>query len=531
MSSVNDTPGRRRHPLTVDEHLYSTRRDEDPAPRGHVYARDQYAVSSALGDSGRDSTATTTTTGTGTAVGTGGYSARLRSYQRYHDDEQQNQAFPTTGVDSQEYRSRLAVRPEGLQRSADRGSASTVSTAIRWPCGLLTPFQPTLRQSATGFPLRSSINDDRFRPLDSGVNNHHEFQAYHLPPPHPGYPTHEHRPSTGAGSHRAFPPSAVSSPRSLAPQQASYSPHLGLPTHLPAPHHFTGRPLSARERLDSIAGNPSFGSATALSTWDHPRSSWQSTASNGGGGISWPRQEVEGSSTAGSVTRRGTGYPDSGSYEYELGSHVRSAGLAPSSVGLSGGNSNERWSIGEAYRAFPSTAVATPREEERRTREYETRERYPTPELVYYPDAATTTNASTHPTTTKRRRLSATPVPPTAAVQDWSYPTLAPVWATGTDKHHSLSRQTSPLGTVQPFSYAYEQAGTGYHAQVEDDQRRFARLLEEEKRELESRRRRQLAGPSDEAPFRNSLRRIADETRGEYLDDREFARHIPVKLC
>jgi hypothetical protein len=356
--------------------------------------------------------------------------------------------------------------------------------------------------------------------LDSGIG-HHESQSYYLPPPHTGY---EHRPSTGAGSHLAF-PSAVSSPRSHAPPQASYSPHLGLQRHLPQPHHFPGRPVSARDRLDPITGNPSFGSSNAIPTWDHPRSSWQSTASNGAA-ISWPRQDVDGSSTAGSVTRRGTGYPDSGSYEYELGGHVRSAGLAPSSVGLSGGNSNERWSIGEAYRGFPSTAVATPSQEERLTREYETRERYPTPELVHYPDATTTANASAH-LATKRRRLSGTPVAPSAAVQDWSYPTLAPVWATDTTaQHHSLSRQTSPLGTVQPYSYAYEQASgtTGYHAQVEDDQRRFARLLEEEKqREVEGRRRlRQLVGPSDEPPFRNSLRAIADETRGEYSDDREL---------
>lgn len=522
MSSVNNTPGRRRHP---DEHPYHS---DAPLARGHVYARDPYALSSALGDSGREPATIST------AQGTGGYSARLRSYQRYHEEEQQQQhqqqqALLVTDTDSAEYRSRLAVRPEGFQSSADRGSASTVSRVFRWILWLADGEQPTLRQSATGFPLRSSINDDRFRPLES--ISHHDFQGYHLPPPHPSYATHEHRPSTGTGSHRAF-PSAVSSPRSHAHQQASYSPHLPLPTHLPAPHHFPGRPLSARERLDSISGNPSFGAGgTALSTWDHPRHSWQSTTSNGGG-ISWPRQDVEGSSTAGSVTRRGTGYPDSGSYEYEHAGHVRSAGLAPSSVGFSGGNSHERWSIGDAYRAFPSTAVATPRAEERLTREYETRERYPTPELVYYPDAArTTVHASTNQET-KKRQLSGSPAPASNVIQDWSYPTLAPVWTKDTDTPHaaSLSRQASPLGTVQPFSYTYEQVGQGYAARHEDDpQRRFARLLEEEKRELEVRRRRQLEGPSDEAPFRSGLRRIADETRGEYLDDRELALAAPVE--
>jgi hypothetical protein len=131
MSSVNDTHGRRRHPLTVDEHSYTTTTGEqyDHLARGHVYARDQqYALSSALGDSttSRDQAETATgptTTATG-AAGTGGYSARLRSYQRYHElahDDEQHQAFP--GVDH-EYHSRLAVRPEGLQ--SDRGSAGTV---------------------------------------------------------------------------------------------------------------------------------------------------------------------------------------------------------------------------------------------------------------------------------------------------------------------------------------------------------------------------------------------------------------------
>ena len=131
MSSVTNTPGRRRHP--EEQPLISTR-DAPVVARGHVYARDPYALSSALGDWGRESEATLTSA---IAPGTGGYSSRLRSYQRYHDEEQhqqqqqqQQQAFPTTGADSAEYRSRLAVRPEGLNGSIDRGSASTVSNTF-----------------------------------------------------------------------------------------------------------------------------------------------------------------------------------------------------------------------------------------------------------------------------------------------------------------------------------------------------------------------------------------------------------------
>lgn len=108
-------------------------------------------------------------------------------------------------------------------------------------------------------------------------------------------------------------------------------------------------------------------------------------------------------------------------------------------------------------------------------------------------------------------------------VADWSYPTLAPV-----NPSNNLSQPTSPRGTVQPFSYAYSEPENplyfNYPASElasEDRVQRFNRLCEEEKREIEARRKRQLEGPDSEVAFRQSLKRLANEVTGVSYSEEE----------
>lgn len=209
---------------------------------------------------------------------------------------------------------------------------------------------------------------------------------------------------------------------------------------------------------------------------------------------------------------------------------MRSAGVAPRTSGISFPNS-ERGSIGSAtyvqHPPPPPTAAAAA------VRPYEQRERYPTPELVYFTDV--------HGTTHKRKRESLTPphraLPSTFThqgfVDDWSYPTLAPV-----NLPTTLSRQTSPLGTVQPFSYAYPDAPVPAYYEppvsvpvTTTSDERFARLLDEEKQELQATRRRQLVGPEAELPFRQSLRQLAEEVTRPFNGEEDRESRCGAKGC
>lgn len=328
-------------------------------------------------------------------------------------------------------------------------------------------------------------------------------------------------------------PYALSSP--------PHSVHSGFsPVQHFAPHTssgYTSRPLSAHHHFD--LPRPSFGSATSA-PWDahtqsvnqhhqQQRQSWTSTASAGGGHLpsfstrqSQPYiDNVSGSSTSSTIhhNNRFPPHPPSGSYEYELdqptynAQHLRSAGLPPS-FSSHPAPSNERWSIGSAYAQPPVTTSSRPsyyagsRVDEGSETSFpdslQRDQRYPTPELVYFPEGNNHTNASGDTVRTyKRQRQSATPsaqasrdiypeLPhpaPPGFIDDWSYPTLAPV-----QFPHSttISRPTSPLGTVHPtgFTYAYPDPPTPVYAHSTREER--LAVLEEQKRDTEEYKRRRF---------------------------------------
>jgi hypothetical protein len=285
------------------------------------------------------------------------------------------------------------------------------------------------------------------------------------------------------------------------------------------------------------------------------RQSWQSTGSVGGHRLSYgPRQsqpyfELSGSSTASTVHKLPpqlnsasiSSYDFEADYPHYHNQQLRSAGVPPtvSYPGLY----TERSSVGSAYASRPheETHTATRKEaglQDNLPLKDVPRERYPTPELVYYTEGNGSvvdpdSQVSLQGIANKRRRLSATqatgidhPYRDTTQkegfVADWSYPTLAPVNPT-----NHLSQPTSPRGTVQPFSYAYSEPENPLYLNYpageppsEDRVQRFNRLCEEEKREIEARRKRQLVGPDSEATFRQSLKRLANEVTGvPYSED------------
>lgn len=329
-------------------------------------------------------------------------------------------------------------------------------------------------------------------------------------------------------------PYALSSPPHSV--HSGFSPVQHFATHTSS--GYTSRPLSAHPHHLDLP-RPSFGSATSA-PWDahtqsvnqhhqQQRQSWTSTASAGGGHLrsfstrqSQPYiDNVSGSSTSSTIhhNNRFPPHPPSGSYEYELdqptyhAQHLRSAGLPPSFLSHPA-PSNERWSIGSAYAQPPVTASSRPsyyarsRVDEGSETSFpdslQRDQRYPTPELVYFTEGKHHASASGDTVRNhKRQRQSAAPpaqasrdiypeLPhhaPPAFIDDWSYPTLAPV-----QFPHSttISRPTSPLGTVHPtgFTYAYPDPPTPVYAHSTREER--LAVLEEQKRDTEEYQRRRF---------------------------------------
>ncbi|KAJ9092796.1 hypothetical protein QFC21_006672 [Naganishia friedmannii] len=548
------------------------------------------------------------------------YSNRLRSHHRYQEPNSAGlatnlQSFPSSSAATSasshyiarlpppiglaesplnQYRvlNRLAARPP----SGTAGSVGSVSRAgsghgAEGEASGLTPSH-SHRQSATGIPLRSSIDDRGFR-LPSSSSTHFNSELphqhpYHLPIPntagsntsYQGLPPNgfginalqDRRPSTASGiaaftQHHHL-PHPLSSP---AHSHSGYSPVQLPPPNLPASTSgFQTRPHSARETNLDLP-RPSFGSSTTSTPWDayshslnqQHRQSWQSTGSAGGHRLSYgPRQsqpyfELSGSSSASTVHRLPpqlnsasiSSYDFEPDYPHYHNQQLRSAGVPPtvSYPGLY----TERTSVGSAYASRPQEAPTTATRQERGSHsnlplEDLPRERYPTPELVYYTEANGNvvnpeSQVSLDGIANKRRRLSATQVTGTdnpyrdtnqkeGFVADWSYPTLAPVNPT-----NHLSQPTSPRGTVQPFSYAYSEPENPLYLNYpagerpsEDRVQRFNRLCEEEKQEVDARRKRQLAGPDSEATFRQSLKRLANEAIGVPYSEEDKEVALPV---
>ncbi|KAJ9119026.1 hypothetical protein QFC22_003515 [Naganishia vaughanmartiniae] len=534
------------------------------------------------------------------------YSNRLRSHHRYQDPNSAAglptnlQSFPSSSASTSashyitrlpppiglaesplnQYRvlNRLAARPPS-------GTAGSVGSVSRAGSGYgaeesgLTPSH-SHRQSATGIPLRSSLDDRGFRPPSSSSAHFNpelpHQHPYHLPIPnstavgntsYQGLPPsgfginalQDRRPSTASGiaafAHNHNLPYSLSSP---AHSQSGYSPVQLPPPNLPASTGgFQTRPQSAREQNLDLP-RPSFASSTTSTPWDayshslnqQHRQSWQSTGSAGGHRLSYgPQQsqpyfELSGSSSASTAHRLPpqlnsasiSSYDFEADYPHYHNQQLRSAGVPPT---LSyPGIYTERSSVGSAYASRPQEATNTAARQEGGPQsnlpleDVPIRERYPTPELVYYTEGNGNvvhpgSRVSLDGIANKKRRFSGTQATGSSNsyhhretnqkegfVADWSYPTLAPVTS-------SLSQPTSPRGTVQPFSYAFSEPENplylGYPAgepPSEDRVQRFNRLCAEEKRDIEARRKRQLVGPDSEATFRQSLKRLTNEVTG-----------------
>ncbi|KAJ9101510.1 hypothetical protein QFC19_005163 [Naganishia cerealis] len=494
------------------------------------------------------------------------YSNRLRSHHRY---QQPNPAplpststlhsFPSSTASSYtrlpppigiaespltQYRvlNRLAARPP----SGARGSVGSVSRA---GSGLgaegegsgLTPSH-SHRPSATGIPLRSSIDDRGFR-LPSSSSAHHTSDnlhqhLFHLPVPNSA--------AVSSTSFQALPPNNFG-PSTLQDRRPSTATgaapgiaQRNSPAQSPSIDERIPDSSTFRERT---AGSPPSVLRLFYNIDDVGRISPESKST---ASAELAEYELPPPLHSASIS----------SYDYEVdyphyhNQQLRSAGVPPtvSYPGLY----TERSSVGSAYTSRPIPAARPDEGAESHSQlgGYNApRERYPTPELVYFTEgngngANPESQVALDVITNKRRRLSAATLATGAStpyhttnhkegfVADWSYPTLAPV----NPPTHHLSQPTSPRGTVQPFSYAYSEPEALLYPSYpleepslllppppsSDDPRvqRFNRLCDEEKRELEVRRTRQLAGPDSEATFRQSLKRLANEITGvPYTED------------